>query len=297
MQNQFNYTRLSRFNILLLTCVFSLSIGCSSSDSSDMESSDMDSSGGQISGGQISGGQISGGQISGGQISGGQISGGQISGGSLMPSSLPVSITVRVINGATGQGVAGMFATVEQGKDESNQNNVILEGMTSVQGEVTLQVLSNQFYHILMTAPGYDDHVLYGYAGDQDFTQITFASAQSLTNQVFSLVNITPSPDKAIIVVGLDRANLAPALGAQAAIMPMSGSGFTLVNSFPTLGTTLTEGALGFVFFANVDPGEITLSALALEGETCAVFPANQESDIQVDVQAGQVVIAAFTCE
>ena len=128
-------------------------------------------------------------------------------------------------------------------------------------------------------------------------SNLTFASPQSLTNQVFSVVNVTPSPEKAIIVIGLDRPDLSPAFGTEALITPNSGSGFTLVNGFPTLGTILTPGALGFVFFANVDPGQVTLSALAQEGETCAVFPSNQESDITVDVQAGQVVIAAFTCQ
>tara|TARA_B100001093_G_scaffold495543_1_gene540148 strand:+ start:180 stop:908 length:729 start_codon:yes stop_codon:yes gene_type:complete len=168
------------------------------------------------------------------------------------------------------------------------------EAMTDSSGAAVVQVDPGEF-RLALDAPGARRHHLFGVATDIDFEQITYVSPEMITRLVYGQLGLVDDPDKGIVVVGLDRANLAPAVGAAASLDLASDEGFVIAGPQASAGTSIPPNGQGFVTFPNVVPGIVSVSATYPDGQ-CQVFPANGP-DRDIQVIAGDVSIIAYTCE
>ena len=196
--------------------------------------------------------------------------------------STQVQATVRVIDPTTGTGCAGVTATGPDGAAE-----------TDAQGRATVAVARGG-YQVALDAPGARRHTVFGVAGEADFEQITYLSPDMITGFVFGSLGLTDDPGRGILVVGLDRPDLSAAVGASAAIEPAAEASFVLSGAQAVRTDTIPQGGLGFVSFANVPAGEVTIRTAFPDG-TCRIFPA-EEGEVTVEIAAGEVSVVAFTC-
>ena len=203
-----------------------------------------------------------------------------------------VQLTIQALNPLSSQGVAELEA------------DLFLEGqstempiLTDPNGQAIFQVSSSSSYEVRLQSTGYSTHHLYGELGDNNAKQISFVSNDSLTNQVFSALNISPDPSKGIVVIGLDRPNLSPAVGSKAELNGAYELAFTLGSFGPSMGQEVVAGGGGFVSFANVEPGMLEVMVEPAPGETCRLFPKNQSESFTIPVYAGEVSIVAYTCQ
>ena len=121
----------------------------------------------------------------------------------------PVVATARLLNPMSGAGVAGMDVT-----------DVVDGAMctTNGQGECALEVAGSASFHLAATDSDHLEHRLFGMTSADDFTTISFVATAQLTDQIYSLLDVSRDASLGTVVVGLDRPNLSPASGASAAI-------------------------------------------------------------------------------
>ena len=193
-----------------------------------------------------------------------------------------VSARIRVINP-----IGGAFSGVRVSGPYG-------EGVTDGAGIATVQIDSGE-YNLVLEAPGARRHHLFGVAADMDFEQITYLSPEMITRLVYGQLGLMDDLEKGIVVVGLDRANLAAAVGAEAQISAMSDDGFVIAGPQARSGTSIPPNGQGFVTFPNVLPGQVSVTATYPDGQ-CQVFPANGPGR-DIDVYPGEVSIIAYTCE
>ncbi|MEE2756037.1 MAG: hypothetical protein VYA30_05230 [Myxococcota bacterium] len=168
------------------------------------------------------------------------------------------------------------------------------EAITDTSGSAVVQVDPGEF-RLALDAPGARRHHLFGVATDVDFEQITYLSPEMITGLVYGQLGLADDPEKGIVVVGLDRASLAPAIGAEATLDVESDDGFVIAGPQASIGTSIPPNGQGFVTFPNVVPGTASVSA-TYPGGQCRVFPANGP-EREIEVIAGEVSIIAYTCE
>ena len=205
-----------------------------------------------------------------------------------------VDLSIRAIDPLTNQGVTGLTATVVQGHlGLSHEGGSI----TDSNGTVTLSMNTGTSYEVSLEGPGFVPHHLFGELGNESAEQISFVSNENLTQQVFSALGMMPAQDKGIVVIGLDLPNLAPAVGTSVDLNAEYEKSFILGSFGPSEGNEVIAGGGGFVSFANVSPGQVEVLVQAKEGDRCAVFPRNENSNLTLPVYAGAVSIVAFTCE
>lgn len=200
----------------------------------------------------------------------------------------PVIATARLLNPMSGAGVAGMTVTD------------IVDGAvctTDGQGECALEVAGGASFHLAATDGEHLEHRLFGVAAAEDFTTISFVATAQLTDQVYSLLDVSRDESMGTVVVGLDRPNLSPASGASAAIDAASEMVFVFGATRPEEGDTIVRGGNGVVTFVNVPPGPVTVSATGAEGTTCEVAPAREQTAHIVESVAGAVSVVTFICE
>ena len=244
---------------------------------------------GAMNGGAMNGGAMSGGTMYGGAMSGGAMSGGAMNGGEELGPE--VTLTVKALNPLSGQGLAELSASLVSSAPEGQAS------ITDMSGEASFSVPAGSSYEVTLDAEGYSTHHLFGELGMSDATQISFVSADTLTRQVFSALGLTPNQETGIVVIGLDRPDLSPAIGTSAELSTDYAEAFVLGNFGPSRGREVITGGGGFVSFANVTPGEVEVLVTPAEGERCAVFPRNESTSFTIPVYAGQVSIVAFTCQ
>ena len=192
-------------------------------------------------------------------------------------------MSVQLINAASNAPYAGVAVAVGD------------EAVTTDSSGIASVMVAAGPYHVTLEASDARTHNLYGVADESDFTQISFMSPDTITQQVFGSMGIVDDPTRGTLVVGLDQPNLAPAVGASAAIDVASDPAFIFAGFFPQTGTTITAGGQSFVTFPNVEAGAVQVSA-SLPGGACLPFPA-LSGDPQVQVHPGEVSVVAFICE
>ena len=202
-----------------------------------------------------------------------------------------IQLSIQALNPLSNQGIADLEA--ELVSEESRRNPIV----TDLSGQASFPLNPFSSYEVTLQAEGYSPHHLFGELGDQDALQISFVSSDTLTSQVFSALGITPDANKGIVVIGLDRSNLSPAVGTKAELNGAYELAFTLGSFGPSLGQEVISGGGGFVSFANVEPGNIDVLVEPVEGETCAIFPKNESTSFSIPVYAGAVSIVAYTCQ
>ena len=200
----------------------------------------------------------------------------------------PVVATARLLNPMSGAGVAGMDVT-----------DVVDGAMctTNGQGECALEVAGSASFHLAATDSDHLEHRLFGMTSADDFTTISFVATAQLTDQIYSLLDVSRDASLGTVVVGLDRPNLSPASGASATIDAASELAFVLGATLPEEGNTILRGGNSIVTFVNVPPGPVTVSATGAEGTTCEVAPAREQSSHTVESVAGAVSVVTFICE
>lgn len=193
-----------------------------------------------------------------------------------------VESTFRIINPATGRGFSGVLA-----------RGPVNEAVTTAQGQVEL-MLNTGPYQVQLEAEGARRHRVFGVAGTDGFQQITYLSPDVITGAVFGALGINDDVSRGILVVGLDSAVLAPAVGAEASISVEGGQPFVFQGSQPVLSATIPTGGQGFVTFPNVTPGTLHINTAYPDGQ-CLMFPAETHLN-EVTVYPGEVTVVAFIC-
>jgi len=187
-------------------------------------------------------------------------------------------------------------------KNGKAKDGVALEGelgtaTTDDEGQGTVEVFGASAFQIGATEDSLMPHLFHGRAGEDAFTLISYVATESLTDQVYELLGIARDPEMGIVVVGLDRPSLAPAVGSGAELNVDYEAAFVLGSQLPEEGTTLVQGGNSIVTFANVPVGQARVTAVPAEGEACLVFPALVGVDHGVEVRANTVSVVVFTCE
>jgi hypothetical protein len=198
-----------------------------------------------------------------------------------VPAEVP-SGRFKLLDPATGRGVSNV--TVSMGSQAA---------LTDSQGEAELTIPEGQ-YAVRMVKAGVRVHTIYGVSAGMDFQQVTYFSSEQITRLVFGSLGIQDDPTAGTVVVGLDLPNLAPAVGASAALDADSSPPFVLTQSGAVAGNQINRGQLGFVSFPNVAAGPVAVTVTFPTGQ-CAVFPAESGVE-QMIVAAGEVSIVAYTC-
>ena len=192
------------------------------------------------------------------------------------------TLSIRdAFSGAPIPGVAllGNFAEASSTTDET--------------GQASTGVRSS--YQIELQAEGYPPHYYMGET-DRDFELIALLAEESLSAQIYSYLSLTQDPNKGVLVVALDKADLSPAVGASASINANMSQAFVLGATLPSFGTTITSNTSSVVTFPNMTPGEIEITAINANSESCLSYPSGTATQQRVDVYAGAVTVAVYTC-
>ena len=196
----------------------------------------------------------------------------------------PITVSVRLIDAMGGSLPEGIVLTSS------------LESVTADSaGMGDIQVTGESQFTIQVDAPGYVTHQLVAMAGTENTSLVTFLATESLSLMVYGQLGITANPDKGTLVVALDHPDLSPATGASTDISSANDGAFVLGNMGASFSNVVPAGA-GFVTFANVDPGETSISVTPAPGETCWFHAAGGDG-ATVNVTAQQATVAFFICD
>lgn len=198
----------------------------------------------------------------------------------------PIDATLRLLSVNNGSPISGISVSSGDSIDT-----------TSDDGRATVSVSSNDTYILRTTDADSMDHLYQGTAGEEAFEVIGFLVNRRTTENVFSAMNVSQSPDKGIVVAALDKPDLSPAGGASALLGDSSEDAFIFgSNGMPANGNTIDEAGSSVVYFPNVEPGVHSLEAIGAEGTTCKAFPAG-DSMYTVSVEADAVSVVVYSCD
>jgi hypothetical protein len=244
---------------------------------------------GGVSGGAMGG--VSGGAMAGVSGDGATEAGAEPGGAAPVPQL--TSVTIKAISPLTGAGLSGLSAV--QLDPESLEPLGELDP-TDESGETSIDVGVGATYLVSLSAANTRPHHIIGVAAEEPSTQITFVSDDSLTSQVFGLLSISPSTERGIVVIGLDKPDLSPAVGASVELSADYDAAFALGQFGPIEQREITAGVGGFITFANVEAGAVTFDVTPPTGERCRVFSGEPAEQPTIPSVAGQVTVVALTC-
>ena len=170
--------------------------------------------------------------------------------------------------------------------------------LTEEDGRATVPVVQSTLYRI--TAGGEADmaHLYQGMAGEEPFEVVGYLSDRATTESVYSYLGFNIEQSTGIVVVAVDYSDLRPVYGCSVQISSKHDGAFVFGQSLPALGDSLVENGASFVSFANVSLGTATISVDPPDGVSCYSFPAGERGvDLDVEVYADTVTVAAFQCE
>ena len=204
------------------------------------------------------------------------------------PEPEPVVATVRLLDALSSAGVDGLSVADAVGTGTCT---------TDARGECDVELAGTSAYQLVVTGDSVLNHQLFGQAGTEDFTTISFVATPNLTRQIYSMLGISRDTSAGTVVVGLDTPSLAPATGASAAIDADAELAFVLGSRLPEEGTTLVAGGSSIVTFVNVPPGPVTVTATGASGTSCGVTPARSGNTHTIEAIADVVSVVTFICE
>jgi hypothetical protein len=196
----------------------------------------------------------------------------------------PISATLRLLSVTNGRSISDV--NVDSEMDSS---------ITGEDGRATVTITADEEYSLTASQEGSMNHVYQGIAGTEDFEIVGFLVDRSTTNMVFSSMGISQDSDKGIVVAALDKPDLSPAVDASATLDSDSTPFTFAASGFPEAGNVIQNGGSSFVFFPNVETGDIELTASYENGE-CTAFPAGESSNT-VSVDEDTVSVVVYTCQ
>ena len=196
----------------------------------------------------------------------------------------PVSVSLRLLDAMGGELPEGILLT-------SSLEEQTLDA--SAMG--TIQVPSESQFRIQVDAPGYVTHELVAMSGKEDINLVTLLASESISLQMYGMLNLEANPEKGILIVALDYPDLSPAVGATADIDSSHDGAFVLGAMGPSFSNVVPSSA-GFISFPNVEPGSTTISVTPPEGKKCWFYDAG-EQNATVMVNAAHATVAFFMCD
>lgn len=172
---------------------------------------------------------------------------------------------------------------------------------TDDEGQARFEMASQTDFDFEITGADLQPTLLQGNSGIQDFTFTTFVGSTDVHDGVVGQLGLPPrDPARGTLVVAMDTPALQAVEGAAASISVDSDTPFIFVDGVPTLAEDglLVFQAAGFVTFANVEPGDVVVTATAPPNTGCLSFPGlAATADFRTySVRAGAVTVAQFIC-
>jgi hypothetical protein len=196
----------------------------------------------------------------------------------------PLNATLRLLNAQSGAGIPDL--SVQSGD---------VTGTSDADGVVTLELPAQQPFAAAVTGDEVLPHLLMGETTDQDFEFVTFVGTPTLTNQVLRALDTRWTAGTAMVVVGVDYADLSPVAGAQAQL-DVDGEAFVLGARLPAWGDTIPERGVGMVSFLDVPVGAANATVTPPEGVACTTWPGGRDT-ASLDAVADTVTVVLFRCE
>jgi hypothetical protein len=196
----------------------------------------------------------------------------------------PVSANFNLLDAGTGRGAAGFVVEFPDG-----------EVTTGADGQARGDVAAEEPFALRARASGYVDHLLFGPAGQESFTFVTYVASESITSLVLSMLGLSWQSGLGFVVVGVDYQDLSPVEGATVTLGAEHGQPFVFASGSPVSGATIPAGGMGFVSFPNVAPGDVTVELQPPVGVACEAHPGGGTMPA-LPVEAGAVTVATFQC-
>ncbi len=197
----------------------------------------------------------------------------------------PVAASFTLLDASTGRGAEGFMVGFPDG-----------DVTTGADGQARGDLVAGEPFELLAQATGYVDHLLYGPAGSESFTFVTYVASESITTQVLSMLGLSWQSGLGFVVVGVDYQDLSPVEGATVSLDAEHGQPFVFASNYPASGATIPANGMGFVSFPNVSPGDVTVEVQPPVGVSCQAHPGGGEMPA-IPVQADAVTVVAFQCE
>ena len=196
----------------------------------------------------------------------------------------PISVSVQLLDAMGGtlpENIKLTSSLEEQILDASATGSILVPGEAQ--------------FKIQVEAPGYVTHQLIAMSGQEDTSLVTLLATESISLQMYDMLDLEANPEKGTLVVALDHPNLSPATGAVAEIDSSHDGAFVLEAMGPSFSNVVPSGA-GFVTFSNVEPGPTNISVTPPEGESCWFHDAGGDG-ATVSITAQDATVAFFMCE
>jgi len=184
---------------------------------------------------------------------------------------LPVSVSVQLLDAMGGdlpENIKLISSIEEQTLDASAAGSILVPGESQ--------------FKIQVEAPGYVTHQLVAMSSQQDTSLVTLLATESISLQMYGMLDLEADPEKGTLVVALDHPDLSPAAGASAEI-DSSHDGAFVLGAMGASFSNVVPSSAGFVTFSNVEPGPTHISVTPPEGESCWFHEAGGE-DATVNV-------------
>lgn len=197
----------------------------------------------------------------------------------------PIVANLVLYNAATATGAQGLTVEFPSGPVT-----------TAADGKAAGEIPVGLPFSLAVHGDGYLDHLVFGPAGSEDFSFITYVASQAITSQVLAMLGISWDTGTGFVVVGVDyAADLSPVVGATVSLGAAHGDPFVFAGAYPALGATIPTGGMGFVSFPSVAVGSTSVTITPPDGVTCVAHPGGEEMP-DAPVEADTVTVLAFHC-
>lgn len=197
----------------------------------------------------------------------------------------PPILTLRLVEG--GNGFAFTTGELTYGEDVVPVNPM---------GYAVLELASNADFELNVTGANVPRHAIVGRAGLAPFQLVTNVMDRATIGKLLGIVQITPDPEKGLLVASLLTANFLPAVGAQASLDVPSQGPVVFTSTNVVKGNKIVPGGAPFVIFPNADPATAKLTVTGPGSSTCSVYPGPGTRD-DYPVRADEVTSVVYVCK
>ena len=210
------------------------------------------------------------------------------------------------IESPSGTPIAGMVLSAGAGANATS-------AVTDVDGRATLRLPASCGFEVVGTLPPhYQNLHIFGAAGVSSFQYTTYMGTRLEAAALARLAGVPHDSSRGCVVVGLDAlvdphgglapSNLAPAVGATAALdgLNESAAPFVLMgNLWPVRTRTISANSSSFVTFPNVAAARMahgSATASPPVGQQCSVSPGFAAQPQPVRAYPDAVSVVSFIC-